>query len=190
MRMPVKRTAYTADEKRALRAHHAANKKLSQSGLCAWFAAKFGKPIRQPTVSEVLSSQYSYLDEELSQPARKRFKQPAHPDLERMLADWHFRAQKDVTITGDVLREKAHQFWTRLPQYRNLKQPSWSDGWLDNFKKRHQIKGIRLHGEAASVDKHGMAAELVSRETEAKVEVEVIKVVRAVRSSFNQLGYR
>ena len=64
--MPPKRTTFTADEKRALRAHHIKEPKLSQHALATWFEAKFSKHIRQATVSEVLSSRYSHLDEDLA----------------------------------------------------------------------------------------------------------------------------
>lgn len=47
-------------------------------------------------------------------------------------------------------------------------------GWLDNFKKRYQIKGIRCHSEVASINEGGMAIELVSSK--------VIEVVRALRA--------
>lgn len=162
--MPPKRAAFTADERRALRAHKAEHSKLTQKDLSQWFADKFGKPIQQSTVSEILSTRWSHLDED-EQPVQgsaKRFKPLAYPDLDRALAEWVLRAQKDVTITGDVVRVKAHQLWQRLPQYRDLEEPQWSTGWLDKFKKRHGIKQWQRHGEAASVNEASMAAELVS----------------------------
>lgn len=105
--MPLKRAAFTADERRALHAHKAEHSKLTQKNLSEWFANKFGKPIQQSTVSEILSTRWSHLDED-EQPVQrsaKRFKSLAYPDLDRALAEWVLRAQKDITITGDVCRE-------------------------------------------------------------------------------------
>jgi hypothetical protein len=37
-----------------------------------------------------------------------------------------------------------------LPQYDNIKEPKWSNGWLEGFKKRYKIKEYVQHGEASS----------------------------------------
>jgi hypothetical protein len=38
-----------------------------------------------------------------------------------------------------------------LPQYSNLPPPSFSNGWLEGFKKRHKLRSRIQHGEAGSV---------------------------------------
>jgi hypothetical protein len=85
--MPPKRTAFTVDEKIALRAHHAQYPSLSQKALSQWFEESFGKPIRQNTVSEVLSQRYSHINSDLEpvQRASKKQRLQAYPDLERAL---------------------------------------------------------------------------------------------------------
>ena len=40
--------------------------------------------------------------------------------------------------------------WSALPQYSDIEQPKWSNGWLDGFKKRFKIKEYVQHGEAGS----------------------------------------
>lgn len=63
---PIKRIAFTVDEKVALRKQHAQNPELSQKALCKWFEESFGKPIRQGTVGEVLSTRYSHFDKQIT----------------------------------------------------------------------------------------------------------------------------
>jgi hypothetical protein len=58
--MPAKRAAFSIDEKVALRKHSQQDRSLSQKDLVIWFEESFGKPIRQPTVSEILSSKYAF----------------------------------------------------------------------------------------------------------------------------------
>ena len=58
---------------------------------------------------------------------------------------------KRAIITGDVSKEKAHQFWQAPSQYHDITEPSWSNSWLQGFKKRFKIKEYVQHGEAASV---------------------------------------
>ena len=47
---------------------------------------------------------------------------------------------KKAIITGDILKAKAKELGDALPQYDNVEQPKWSNGWLDGFKKRFKIK--------------------------------------------------
>jgi hypothetical protein len=58
--------------------------------------------------------------------------------------------QKKAIITGDILKEKAKHLWDALPQYNDAEMPKWSNGWLDNFKKRYKIREYVQHGEAGS----------------------------------------
>ncbi|KAM0721559.1 hypothetical protein Q7P37_002484 [Cladosporium fusiforme] len=135
--MPGKRAAFSVDERKALRAHYAANSGLSQRALC------------------------DYLDEASLLPgSRKRQRLQAYPDLERMLQEWVVREQNSLTLTGDVVRAKAQFFWNQLPQYDGLPVPAFSDGWISRFKARSLISSRRRHGEAANVDKGAMAADL------------------------------
>jgi hypothetical protein len=64
--MPSKRTAYTHQEKIAIREHHAQQPLPSQRHLWTWFEESLGKPIRQNRISEILSSRYSHLDKVLT----------------------------------------------------------------------------------------------------------------------------
>lgn len=81
--------------------------------------------------------------------------------MESALFEWQQRQQKaDNTITGDILKEKAHQFWGLLPQYRLIDEPKWSNGWLNGFKHRHCIRKFRRFGEGSSVDRASVEIEL------------------------------
>ena len=50
--------------------------------------------------------------------------------------------------------EKAKQFGKKLGIIDE--QITFSNGWLQKFKNRHQIKKYKLHGEAASVDERAI----------------------------------
>jgi hypothetical protein len=89
-----KRVQYTLTEKAAIRAHYEADPQLSQRALAQWLEAQSGKPVRQATVSEILSTRYCDLDLNLTkQPKRVKLKSQAHPELERILAEWVFHRQ-------------------------------------------------------------------------------------------------
>ncbi|GAB7328207.1 hypothetical protein MBLNU13_g00229t1 [Cladosporium sp. NU13] len=140
-----KRVAFTTDEKVALRKQHAELPSLSQKELCKWFEESFSKPIRQATVSEVLSKQYNHLDQQITplQAASKKQCLQAYPTVEHALSQWFFayEATPNLAITSQ-------------------QEPSFSDGWLSNFKRRYSIKNFKRHSEAASIDNASIAAKL------------------------------
>jgi hypothetical protein len=132
--MPSQRLAFSNIEKRALRAYYAQHRNLTQQQLRTWFKASFAKPITQGTVSQILSSQYTYLDTAILVPeirSRKWQKQQQYPALERALSDWCVQRQAKPPITGDVIREQASFFWHHLELHRPAQHPSHLEvgGW-------------------------------------------------------------
>lgn len=114
--MPPKRNAFTEDKKAALRKHHRGNPELPQRELSAWFEAQYGTPIKQGTVSEVLSSRYSHLDdEELVRSDRKKQRTEAYPDLEQSLAAF-IKSDHETPPSGEKIKTKAREYWTTWPQ--------------------------------------------------------------------------
>lgn len=159
------RTAFTEAEKLALRQQHAQQPLLTQKELCTWFMSQYNKPIRQATVSEILSKRYSHFDTNTVRPARKKQRGIHYTDLEAALAQWVVQNQQRVTINGDILRTRARWYWQRLPQYQGLPEPPFSNGWLAGFKERYNIKDRRRHGESAEVDDTQMMADIAILQT-------------------------
>jgi hypothetical protein len=105
----VKRIAFTVDEKVALCKQHAQNPELSQEALCKWFEESYGKPMRQGTVSEVLSTRYSHLDQQItpSQTASKKQRLQVYPALETALSQWLLAEGDTCAINGEAIKAKA-----------------------------------------------------------------------------------
>jgi hypothetical protein len=73
------------------------------------------------------------------------------PDLDHALFEWQQRMeQKKAIITGEILKTKARELWAALPQFDDIEEPKWSNGWLEGFKKRFKIKEYVQHGEAGT----------------------------------------
>jgi hypothetical protein len=69
------------------------------------------------------------------------------------LFEWQQRMQqKKAVINGDILKAQASKLWNLLPQFEDLPEPKWSNGWLDGFKKRYKIKEFVQHGEGSSAE--------------------------------------
>ena len=67
---------------------------------------------------------------------------------------------QNLTVTGDIIRTAAAQLWQKMPEYRTLQEPKWSEGWLQRFKDRYNIRKRRQYGESGSVDMAAAAPRL------------------------------
>jgi hypothetical protein len=151
-----KRNAITDLERRNLRRRYASHP-CTQEQLATWFESQpTGRKITQGQISFALSSQFAHLDSNNQKPGKlgaKRHYKGDWPELEGALYEWQQRMQhKKATITGEILKAKAHDIWILLPQYRDIEEPKWSNGWLGGFKTRFKIKEYIQHGEAAAAD--------------------------------------
>ena len=61
--------------------------------------------------------------------------------MEHLLSKWFQNAKKNLTISDNILKTKAKEIGDVLG-LNNLK---YSNGWLEGFKKRNEIKLIKLH---------------------------------------------
>lgn len=149
--MPRTRRPITNSQKAALRAQRHLKPYLSNLELLQWFKSEYNQEINPSSITRILSTKYAYLDslsgERLLNNKRRR---PEHwPQLEKALFDWIQRAEGQITISQEVLREKARQFWPVL--YPDKDMPTFSNGWLRGFQYRHDIKFRPQHGEAGSL---------------------------------------
>lgn len=148
---PVLRHSITLAEKKALREYYASSPvRPSQRELIVWFQEKYQVKLPQSTVSSILSHKYKHLDSLVSRADGKKKQRPIkYPLLDTALFEWVQRKeQENVPITGEMLKRVAAQLWVRIPEYANVQQPEFSNGWLDGFKKRHSIKLLGSHSES------------------------------------------
>ncbi|GBM37682.1 Tigger transposable element-derived protein 4 [Araneus ventricosus] len=82
---------------------------------------------------------------ELKKGSMKEIRIAGYPDLEECLIKW-FKQCRDcnLPIGGNELKEKVEQFAKKLG-HRDFKS---SNGWLENFKNRHNIVFRKLCDES------------------------------------------
>lgn len=81
-------------------------------------------------------------------PARKRMRTAKHSDVESALLLWFRNARSsNIPISGPILQGKARELSKKL----NIEDFHASDGWLDRFKRRHDINFRVISGESANV---------------------------------------
>ncbi|KAJ6134766.1 hypothetical protein N7523_001088 [Penicillium sp. IBT 18751x] len=139
-------------QKQALRAFSSqTTPRPSQRACVDWFQAKFNHQITRASVSRILSSQYQHLD---TGPAGSsmRVSSSQWPVLDQKLSEWvNGHISSGYPITGALIQYKAAEYWTKIPEYRGLPKPHFSDGWVTRFKQRYGLRYYTFHGESASV---------------------------------------
>jgi len=150
-----KRHKITDAQRAALRQQYATQKQsggaVDHKSMARWFQNTFQFPIDLSMVSRYLGPRYKHLDLELLRPDASKTRTSHWPLLEEALFEWEQRAQNGhLVISGDILKEKAAQFWPTL--YPGIEPPKFSTGWLEGFKARYSIKSYKKHGEDADVD--------------------------------------
>jgi hypothetical protein len=120
-----------------------------------WWNSQYGYTLGSTTASNILSSQYEFLDDPTTtiRGNTRKDRGAKWELLEEALAEWalRFDAAHGV-VSGDLLRLKATELWQKLPQYQGQACPTWSEGWLEGFKQRHNFHRRRKVGEANSVE--------------------------------------
>lgn len=170
----VERVRFTFEEKlKICERYYLVKPTLNQAELCTWAKEKFqlAKEPSQPTISIILRK-YS----ELKQLDSKKLdsfsnKGAEFPELEEELIKF-VKTMEDATfgINSHSLRHEA-EFLCRLkPELLNGKEkPNFSQGWLDNFMKRNNLRCRLMNGEAGSVDMSSPVILLKVEEIKAKL---------------------
>ena len=182
------RKAIKVSQRKALRAWYNddSNGKQSLRSAGQWWLRTYGYVLNSSTCGEILSQKWAYLDDTSISTGQDSSKgrECQWKELEEALFEWEQRYEAENNpLTGAILREKAQEFWRKLPCYQGLPAPKLSDGWLTRFKHRHNIRRRIKHGEAGSADHSDQIAEImadirdVSTSAESDEEIEAISKV-------------
>ncbi len=100
-------------------------------------------------ISDTLKAKDCWLviDTESYQAGLKHEKKVSFPKIEEALTIWVETAlQADLIITDNILSTKALDFAFLLKEDKF----KCFGGWINNFKKWHNLRQYNIHGEAAS----------------------------------------
>jgi hypothetical protein len=108
------RNAVTDAERKALRTWFFTQYPRPRQAACAeWFLKQFNHPISISTVSDSLGDRYKYLDSIKEATSAVRHQTSQWPLLDKALIEWQvWHEEAGHTITGDILIQKAKEFWT------------------------------------------------------------------------------
>ena len=102
-------------------------------------------------IQSILNNKQSIMDEYEAngQESRKRHRVGDYQDVNDAVYKWYCLArERNIPITGPLLKEEALLIAKKLSPSSSFKA---SNGWLESFKKRHNIKHMTVSGECGDV---------------------------------------
>lgn len=102
-------------------------------------------------IQSILNNKQSIMDEYEAngQESRKRHRVGDFQDVNDAVYKWYCLArERNIPITGPLLKEEALLIAKKLDPSSTFKA---SNGWLESFKKRHNIKHMTVSGECGDV---------------------------------------
>lgn len=110
-------------------------------------AKEFGIP--PSTLATILNKKEKFDEGNVLSSKIKKLKSCELKDVDECVIKWLKQCRdKNIAISGPILQEKAKQFASEL-KHENFRA---SNGWLANFKKRHELIFRKVCGESAKVD--------------------------------------
>ncbi len=125
-----------------------------QRNVISWFYRTYHKKLSHSQVSRILSDQYSHLDavQSTNDLSNKKRQSCSWPELEQAFFTWPQAMQrKGAAFSGEYVRLKATEVWSKLAVYKVKDALLISNGWLERFKRRRKIQAFAHHGEAGYV---------------------------------------
>ena len=158
-----RRIQHTDEQKKRLRQYYnnpaPGGKKPSQGDAVLWAKSQLGIDIDQSTVSRWASDKFLRLDAPLVAHSnlsrstdRRRARERAFDVLELALYEWVKKMEDKISISGELLRIKASYLFNRLPMYKDVEEPQWSRGWINNWQNIYGVWKRKKHGELASAN--------------------------------------
>lgn len=105
--------------------------------------------IPSSSLSTILKQKEAIFNKTDAESSRKKNRPSEFPRLEQFLFTWFNQVrQQNIPVSGILIKEKAKSYAEML----EISDFTASDGWLSNFKKRHNLVFRKICGESASVD--------------------------------------
>ena len=136
------------------------NKHLKQNDLKQWAKKTFNLEVDRSTISKIINRKHNTNDDfqDITNYSSKRTRKVNFPELEYELMDWFLRYENQTPISDAMIIEKGRKIADKLGI--NVSQLSFSNGWINSFKKRNNIKLHKLFGESGSVNPEVIMSEL------------------------------
>ncbi|OWO98517.1 hypothetical protein B2J93_2252 [Marssonina coronariae] len=145
---PPARKTLTDSDRRRMCQYHEENPSVKQTEIGAMFG------VERSTVSKVLCKKEKYLFlEDRSLSPIKRAKGNKFPDIDRALANWVRKSQREGRpVTDEDIKEQARHFAANVHPVADSHLKSNSAAWLEKFKQKNKIGGAKITRRASETN--------------------------------------
>ena len=144
----------TFEQKKVISQFNMDKPAISQADLLSHFNSKWGTSISKSSMSNIIRERSKWLATDELNASKLTEHACANKQLEEVLYLWFITngpAGKGGDILGEELREMATEL-AKDPRFEVKSNFKFSNGWLEGFKKRYNIKQYTRFGAAASAD--------------------------------------
>ncbi|KAI0996135.1 hypothetical protein K3495_g12046 [Podosphaera aphanis] len=129
------------------------NPALKNKDLSVWVQQQYGLTVSLVTIGNILKRERELEEMTPASFSAKRPRISQHPQLDEALLFWVLQCEsRRVAVTGSLIKAKAKKFSEQL----GITEREFSNGWLQRFQQRNQLRCIKSHGESGSADTAGM----------------------------------
>ena len=108
-----------------------------------------GKTQVQHIIKEREEIMRQWKDGDRSDKKYSKSRRPGYEDIDKVMWEWFTIARsKNIPVSGRMIQEKAQMYASELGHTEFC----GSNGWLERWQKRHNVRLATLSGEAADVD--------------------------------------
>lgn len=154
--LPLKRPrkSWTASKKKQICLYKEANPKATYDSIQAHFKKDWGFKVGLSIIGDVWCARDEWIKTENgSKTCRVRI--PKHQDVKDVLWLWFCQAHSSgAAISNLIMKTKTQEFGQRL----GITGLTYSNGWLQKFKDRHNISRKKFKGESASANMHQVSS--------------------------------
>ena len=149
---------FTLEQKQEIIQHResilASGGKITNRALTAWANAHFQVNVSEMNIGRIIKRKEEFSGLDVAHLGdSKRMRKSEYPEVEEATFNWFTTMQENnVALSDDLVVAAAKRFYALIPRGSNEKELQFSHGWVQNFKKRYNIKSYTRHGEDASAN--------------------------------------
>ena len=133
--------------------HRSLNPALKNKDLSAWVQQQYGLTVSLVTNGNILKRKQELEEMTPTSLSAKRPRISQHPQLDEALLFWVLQCEsRRVAVTGSLTKAKAKKISKQL----GITEREFSNGRLQRFQQRNQLRCIKSYGESGSADTAGM----------------------------------
>ena len=134
--------------------HYRKKPNVSQKYLQQWAKAEFNlsRTPSQSTISNIVNKKRCAVEVSQKDLKLKRKRVIKSEALDTALVEWILRCQQSrVALSWQIIQKKAEHF-ADLLQLPASQRVNFSDGWMEKFLSRNELRSIKMNGESGSAD--------------------------------------